>query len=224
MLLLAALALLAVPAVAELIVLVGGGVLKVDEFHRDGDDMRLLLSSGGTLTLSMMRIERVLADEVEKGRFDAAAEKGLLPITFDARQPVPATPYGELIYDTARRHDLNPRLVAAMVQTESNFDPYAVSVKGATGLLQLMPATARRFGLRRDEVFDPELNLDAGARYLRWLNERFRGNLTWVLAGYNAGEASVERYRGVPPYRETHDYIRRVYRAAGVVPAGRGSE
>jgi soluble lytic murein transglycosylase-like protein len=79
-----------------------------------------------------------------------------------------------------------------------------------------MPATALRFGLPREEIFDPERNLVAGVRYLRWLSDRFDGDLPLVLAGYNAGEATVDRYRGVPPFRETREYIRRVYQGVGL--------
>ena len=106
-------------------------------------------------------------------------------------------------------------LVAAMVRAESAFDPLAVSRKGASGLLQLMPSTAQRFGVELQEIFDPARNLDAGVRYIRWLSERFDGDLALILAGYNAGEATVERYEGVPPYAETQTYIRRIYSALG---------
>lgn len=205
---------LTTPTVAELVVLVGGGVLKVDGFHREGDDMRLLLPSGGVLSLSMLRIDRIVADEVVETRDEGPWDHATLTIGFSEKQQIPPMPYGELIYDAARRHAINPRLVAAMVETESGFDPYAVSDKGASGLLQLMPATAHRFGLSDGEIFDPERNLDAGVRYIRWLSEHFDQDLPLVLAGYNAGEATVERFGGVPPYRETHNYIRRVYLAA----------
>jgi len=202
------------PAAAELVVLVGGGVLKVDGYHREGDQMRLLLPSGGTLSLAVLRIDRILADEIEDDGGDdlpAAA----VDIDFATDQGVPATPYGELIFATAARHSINPQLVAAMVRAESAFDPLAVSRKGAAGLLQLMPSTARRFGISEEELFNPERNLDAGVRYIRWLSERFQGDLPLVLAGYNAGEATVDRYQGVPPYAETRGYIRRVYAEIG---------
>ena len=176
--------------------------------------MKLLLPGGGTLSLSVLRIDRIVADEIEEstGTFEAPA----IDLQFDASQGVPETPYGNLIFRIAERHAVNPQLVAAMVRAESAFDPQAVSPKGAAGLLQLMPATAERFGLAADEVFDPERNLDAGVRYIRWLAERFAGELPLVLAGYNAGEAVVDRYDGVPPYRETRNYIRRVYSGVGI--------
>lgn len=200
---------------AELVLLVGGGFLKVDEYHREGDTMRLLLPSGGTLSLSVLRIDRIIADEIEQ---DSTEDLGLvgIEIGFSTDQGVPATPFGELIFATAERHAINPQLVAAMVRAESAFDPLAVSRKGASGLLQLMPSTAQRFGVAVEEIFDPERNLDAGVRYIRWLSERFEGNLPLVLAGYNAGEATVARYQGVPPYAETRNYIRRIYFAIGV--------
>lgn len=201
---------------AELVLLTGGGILKVDEYHRQGDDLRLLLPSGGVLTLSVLRVERILEDEiVDRGPFRIRGAARNLKASYREGQEVPETPFGDLIFETARRHGVNPGLVAAMVWAESAFDPNAVSVKGASGLLQLMPATAVRFGLSHAEIFNPERNLDAGVRYISWLDQRFDGDLPRVLAGYNAGEATVDRFEGVPPYRETHDYIRRVYSAAG---------
>ena len=217
--------LLAPPAVGELVVLVGGGVLKVEGFHRDGDRIRLLLTSGGVLSLSMLRIERIVADEVQEETDAERLWDGAdLAIAFSEGQHMSPLPFGELIYDAAKRHAINPRLVAAMVETESGFDPYAVSDRGAAGLLQLMPATAHRFGLSEQEVFDPERNLDAGVRYIRWLSEHFDQQLPLVLAGYNAGEATVERFGGVPPYRETRNYIRRVYSAATASTADPAAE
>jgi len=202
------------PAAAELVLLVGGGVLKVDEYHREGDQMELLLPSGGALSLSVLRIDRIVADEIEVTRGEDL-QSVAVDIEFAVGQGVPATPFGELIFAVAERHAINPQLIAAMVRAESAFDPRAVSRKGAAGLLQLMPATAQRFGVMDEEIFDPERNLDAGVRYIRWLSERFQGDLPLVLAGYNAGETTVDRYQGVPPYAETRNYIRRVYSAVG---------
>jgi soluble lytic murein transglycosylase-like protein len=121
-----------------------------------------------------------------------------------------------LIFETARRHGVNPELVAALVRAESAFDPAALSHKGARGLMQLMPATARRFGVSPIESYDPGRNLEAGTRYLAWLLVRFDGDVVRALAAYNAGEGTVERYGGVPPYRETRTYIRRIYATLGL--------
>jgi hypothetical protein len=203
------------PAASELVVLVEGGVLKVEEYRLEGERAHLTLPSGGVLKLPLLRIERVVDDEIVPESEPAPDLPGSVEIGFRESHPVPETPYGKLIYDTAKRHQVNPGLVAAMVETESAFDPYAVSPKGASGLLQLMPATAKRFGLDRAELFDPTRNLDAGVRYLKWLSQRFEGNLPHILAGYNAGEATVDRYEGVPPFRETRNYIRRIYDLVG---------
>jgi len=116
--------------------------------------------------------------------------------------------FADLIADSAERHRVEPVLLAAMMRIESNFDPYAVSPKGACGLLQLIPDTAERFGVA--DVFDPGANIDGGARYLRWLLERYEGDTRLALAAYNAGENAVDRYGDVPPYRETRDYVRKV--------------
>lgn len=208
------------PIEAELVVMVGGGVLKVEGFSRSGDQIDFALPAGGSLTLSILRIDRILADEVEDEPVDDLAAVDL-EIEFADDHAVPVTPFGDLIFAAARRHAINPQLIAAMVRTESAFDPLAVSRQGASGLLQLMPSTAQRFGVTQREIFDPERNLEAGVRYVRWLVERFEGDLSLVLAGYNAGEATVDRYQGVPPYKETRDYIRRVYSAVvSAPPAG----
>jgi len=128
----------------------------------------------------------------------------------------PRSPYGQLIYDIAIRHSVNPHLVAAMIHVESAFNPRAVSRQGAYGLMQLLPETARRFGLRKKrDLFDPKKNLEAGVRYLAWLTERFGGNAEMILAAYNAGEGAVERFGGIPPYRETQQYVEKIFGLLG---------
>ena len=113
-----------------------------------------------------------------------------------------------LIEQAASRHQIDPDLVRAIIRVESNYDPYAVSPKGARGLMQLIPATAQRFGV--SNAFDPRANLDGGIRYLKYLLGMYGGDLQLALAAYNAGENSVARSRGVPAYRETQNYIRKV--------------
>jgi soluble lytic murein transglycosylase-like protein len=122
-------------------------------------------------------------------------------------------PFAEEIYEAARRHAVNPHLVAAVIQAESAYRPRAVSRKGACGLMQLMPQTALRFGLRRRSIFDPARNITAGVRYLRWLAERLGDDVERVVAAYNAGEGAVERFGGVPPFAETRLYVQRVVAA-----------
>ena len=112
------------------------------------------------------------------------------------------------IVDSSMRHGVDPVLIYSIMHRESAFKKMAVSYKGARGLMQLMPATAARFGVRN--IFDPSQNIEAGTRYMRWLLNRFNGDVGLALAGYNAGEGAVDKYRGVPPYRETQEYVKRI--------------
>jgi hypothetical protein len=117
-----------------------------------------------------------------------------------------------LVESSARRNGLDPALVRAVVRAESDNDPAAISPKGARGLMQLMPATAKRFGV--EDAFDATANLDGGARYLRWLLNRYSGDLARSLAAYNAGETAMDwavaQDRRLPPYAETRTYVARV--------------
>ena len=117
------------------------------------------------------------------------------------------------IREVAVRNHIAPILVAAIVEAESEFNPRAVSRRGARGLMQLMPGTAS--SLRVEDIFDPNENIEGGVRHLRRLMNRFNGNLPLVLAAYNAGEQAVAVYGGVPPYRETRRYIARILRRIG---------
>jgi soluble lytic murein transglycosylase-like protein len=138
------------------------------------------------------------------------------PVAFDTSLGVPHKPFGKLIYKIARNYALNPLLVAAMVQVESDFNPRARSRKGACGLMQVLPSTARRFGLpRRRDLFNPRKNLETASRYLRWLVNRFGDDPMRVLAAYNAGEGAVERFGGVPPFAETRGYVQRIFAQLG---------
>lgn len=116
--------------------------------------------------------------------------------------------YDTLIVRVARENDLDPHLLHAVVDVESRYDPYAVSVKGASGLMQIMPETAKNLGLK--DVFHPEENLKAGAGYLRRLIDKYEGKIHLALAAYNAGEAAVDQYKRVPPYPETQSYVRKI--------------
>lgn len=196
---------------AELVLLRNGDVVKVADFDVGPEKARLTLPSGGVLTLGTLRIERILEDEIVESatpRFREALSATRLE--FRPGDAPPATPFGAAIHTAARRHGLNPALVAAVARAESAFDPEAVSHKGARGLLQLMPATASRFGVSVEELFDPAKNLEAGTRYLAWLIRRFEGDPVRVVAAYNAGEGAVERYGGIPPYEETRRYVAKV--------------
>lgn len=119
-----------------------------------------------------------------------------------------AMPYGDLIHEKATKYDVDPALVAAVIEQESKFRSRAQSQVGARGLMQLMPRTGRWMGAR--DLYDPEQNVDAGVKYIKYLQGRFNGNLTQTIAAYNAGEGNVLRYRGVPPFRETRTYVNKV--------------
>ncbi len=114
----------------------------------------------------------------------------------------------KLVREAAERHKVDPALVRAVIETESNWNPAARSRKGAMGLMQLIPTTAQRFGV--NDAYNPGQNVDAGVRYLKVLLERYGGNLDLALAAYNAGEGAVDRAHGVPAYRETRNYVQRV--------------
>jgi hypothetical protein len=117
-------------------------------------------------------------------------------------------PFGSIIYQEAKKNDLRPELVAAVVQAESQFKPRARSGAGAVGLMQLVPRTGRWMGAR--DLTNPVQNISAGTKYLKYLNERFDGNETQVIAAYNAGEGNVKRFGGVPPFKETRNYVKKV--------------
>jgi soluble lytic murein transglycosylase-like protein len=117
--------------------------------------------------------------------------------------------YAPLISAAAKRHGVDPNLVHAVIRAESAYRSRAKSHAGACGLMQLMPATAKRFGVR--DIWDPEQNIEGGVAYLRFLQDLFAGDIRLALAAYNAGEGAVAKYGNrIPPYRETQTYVRRV--------------
>jgi soluble lytic murein transglycosylase-like protein len=124
-----------------------------------------------------------------------------------------------LVYEAAALHGLDPCLIFSVMRAESAFNRTAVSIKGASGLMQLMPATATRFGVRN--IFDPRENIFGGTKYLRWLLNRFNGDVRLALAGYNAGEGAVEFYgHRIPPFLETQNYVRTIYSRYSGLHAG----
>jgi len=114
----------------------------------------------------------------------------------------------KLVREAAERHSVDPALVRAVIETESGWNPSAYSRKGAGGLMQLIPTTAQRYGA--NDLFNPQQNIDAGVRHLKWLLERYNGNLDLALAAYNAGEGAVDRAHGIPAYKETRNYVHKV--------------
>ena len=121
-----------------------------------------------------------------------------------------AARYGDMVLSAAAKTGLDPKLIRSVIQTESSWNHRAISKAGAMGLMQLMPATAKRYNVT--DVFDARENVLGGSRYLKDLLSRYRGDLTLALAAYNAGETAVAKYAGVPPYRETRQYVKKVLR------------
>jgi len=198
-------AILAVSGVVadELVIFDDGRTLEVSALEVSGDLAVLDLGNGARISVPFARVA-----SVEK-RVPGVAEADLAPVAeLTSAWKSEAGKFAELIEATARRHRVDPVLLMAMAAVESNFDPFAVSPKGACGILQLIPATAERFGVA--DVFDAGQNLNGGAGYLRWLLDRFEGETELALAAYNAGETAVDRYGGIPPYAETRNYVSRV--------------
>lgn len=208
----------AIPARASIAVFVDGRSMKVAEFEAlDDGTMRLKMKNGGSLTVPMTRIDRIIDDEVilpelvaEVKRF--IADGGVFPRRswrfHDGSGPIFRSKYDSTIVEAAKKFDVDAALVSAVIKAESDFNPRETSRKGARGLMQLMPATAQRFGVT--DSFDPVANIYAGTRYLRWLLQTFDGNADLAVAAYNAGERNVWKYNGVPPFRETVNYISRI--------------
>lgn len=206
------------PSRADLVLLATGELLKVESHRVVDGKLEVELPFGGRMTLDLSVVDRVLDDEVVAETDGVVGALDDVEIGFQADQPVPPTPYGDTMHALGKRFGLNPRLIAAVVKAESAFDPEALSHQGAQGLMQIMPATADRFGVSSWSIFEPEVNLEVGVRYLAELRARYAGDLVLMLAAYNAGEATVERFGGVPPYVETREYIRRIerfYRESG---------
>jgi soluble lytic murein transglycosylase-like protein len=138
--------------------------------------------------------------------YPRAANVSVSMSSFAALRPDQA--YDHLIVEAAELYDLNPALIKAVMRTESSFDPFVVSPAGAQGLMQLMPALAEEMGV--EDVFDPRQNIMGGARYLRQLLDETRGSVPLALASYNAGPRTVARYKGIPPFKETRSYVKKI--------------
>jgi soluble lytic murein transglycosylase-like protein len=197
----------AVPASAEIVVLTSGRTLSVKAHRFEGDSVILTLRNGGEVTSDRSIIDRVLPDEVPYP--EPAAQK---PDQADVPQGLESTPYGDIIAALSQAHGVDPMLVKALIQVESNYKPRARSRKGAMGLMQLMPATAREYKVRNP--FDPRANIEAGVKHLKGLIDRFGVELG--LAAYNAGEGAVKKFKGIPPYRETRNYVSKILSLAGL--------
>ncbi len=205
------------PAAAELVTLTSGRTVSVRSVRIDGDTATLALRGGGELECAAGLIKAVAPDEVpypepeEDADPVAVAVPQAAAVSLAGLVGADSAAYVPIIEQAAQRHRVDPRLVHAVITVESRYRANARSRKGAMGLMQLMPATARE--LQVADPYDPAANIDGGVRHLRRLLDRF--DLTLAVAAYNAGAGAVRRFGGVPPFRETQNYVRQVLRLAG---------
>jgi hypothetical protein len=199
------------PAAAEIVFLTSGRTLSVKEHAIDGDFIVLTLRSGGQVTCRKDLIEKIEADEVPYPE-PAPVEAAIDPGQTDGPSVLDGTPYGDIIASVSEAHGVDPMLVRALIQVESGYRPRARSSKGAMGLMQLMPSTARAYKIRNP--FEPKANIEGGIRHLKSLIDRFGVEI--ALAAYNAGEGAVRKFKGIPPYRETRNYVTRILSLAGL--------
>jgi hypothetical protein len=195
----------AVPARAELVFFTSGHDLSVKAHRFEGETIVLALRGGGELVCDAALVARIAPDEVpypEPREEPASVEATAIGVATNVR--LEANPrFDPIIQRVAKEQGVDVALVRAVIQVESGYEPRARSRKGAMGLMQLMPETARLYGVRN--VYDPTANIEAGSKHLKSLLDRLP--LKLALAAYNAGEAAVERFRGVPPYPETEKYV-----------------
>ena len=200
---------IATPASAELIFFSEQRSMSVASHRIEGERVIVTLRGGGEMSFDRTIITKIAPDEVPYADADEQAADG----TNEAALPLGAsatlaatTDFDPIIERAATRHDIDARIVKAVIQVESAFQPRALSPKGAMGLMQLMPKTARQYQARNP--YDPVSNIEAGTRYLRQLLNEFE--LPLALAAYNAGEGAVRRFGGIPPYAETQAYVAKI--------------
>jgi Transglycosylase SLT domain len=201
-------------ASAEIVFLTSGRTLSVKAHRQEGDSMVLSLRAGGEVTFDHSLVEKIVPDEVPHPEPQPEPDPASLQTEQDAQNAVAidvesllqSTPYGEIISAVSEAHGVDPLLVRALIQVESNYKPRAKSSKGAMGLMQLMPQTAREYKV--GNPYDPRANIEAGITKLKSLIDKWGVEL--ALAAYNAGEGAVERFNGIPPYRETRGYVTRI--------------
>ncbi len=196
----------AAPAAAELVLLTTGRTLAISGHKFEGDRVVLYLRNGGEIVCDRSLIVRIEPDAAPAPPVQVVVES----------PPLPARPFAEIIDAVSVRHGVPPALVYALIEVESAYRPAARSPKGAMGLMQLMPATAKQYALT--DFFDPLANIEAGTRHLKSLLDRYDVdpfdiqdvNLDSALAAYNAGDGPVRKFGGVPPYPETRRYVAKI--------------
>ncbi len=195
------------PAAADVVRLTNGRMMTVDHARFEGEVVILAMRGGGEIRAPRDVVAELLPDEVPLARAGALEALGASPTA--SGPGLNQVAIHTLVDQIAARVGLDNRLAHAVVRTESNYQPLAISPSGAMGLMQIMPVIVRQYGLA--DPFNPERNLEAGMRHLRSLLQRF--DVRRALAAYNAGESAVTRYGGVPPYRETQTYVQRIMTA-----------
>ena len=190
------------PISAEIVHLASGQVLLTAGHRVEGDEIVLVLRGGGEVRWNRDLIARIEPDPNRSPTLVIADETG----GEETLERLLSRPYGPLIQRAAEVHGVDPYLLHALIEVESQYEPRAESPRGAMGLMQLMPALAAEYAVQ--DPFDPTSNVNAGTRHLRSLIDKF--GIAGALAAYNAGEASVRRFDGVPPYPETHRYVERI--------------
>lgn len=214
-----AILLVATQASASIALFTDGRSMKIESYKVVGEnDIELTLKSG-VMTIPLKRVDRIVDDEVVPPAVvqevkKLVEESGIFPKRswrYDkTRGPIFRSRFDKLIVEASEKFDVDASLVSAVIKAESDFNPREVSNKGARGLMQLMPGTAERFGVT--DSYDPAANVYGGVRYLHWLLKTFNGNADLAVAAYNAGEGNVWKYNGVPPFRETINYVNRIAR------------
>jgi hypothetical protein len=204
-------------ASAEIVFMTSGRTVSVKGHTSVGESVVLTLRSGGEVTLDKTLIDKIEPDEVphpEPAARPVAQEPAPAAAepTFQGSEKLRDTAYADLIAAAAETHGVDPILVQALIQVESNYKPRARSNKGAMGLMQLMPSTARQYKVRN--AYDPAANIAAGVQKLKALIDTW-GGVELALAAYNAGEGAVLKFNGVPPYRETQNYVKKILSIAG---------
>ena len=200
-------------ASAELVTLSTGRVVSVRSVRIDGDTAVMALRGGGEVECGASLIKSVAPDEVPYPDPVATVDEAPQAVArMDSLTTETNRPFVPLIEAAAKKHGVDPRLVHAVITVESRYQARARSRKGAMGLMQLMPATARE--LQVQDPYDPAANIEGGVRHLRQLLDRF--DLQLAVAAYNAGAGAVRKFGGVPPFRETQAYVRQVLQLAGV--------
>lgn len=198
------LALVAYPAAAraDYLVLRSGARVNASSYELRGDKYRVQLN-GGWAEFSIADVVAIEPEEI----FVAAP-----------KLPLEQAPFGELIRKAAAKYEVDADLIFSVVAAESNFNPRAISRRNARGLMQLLPETARRLGVK--DIYDPAQNIDGGTRYLRDLLKMYDGDLALTLAAYNAGPGAVQRYGRIPPYNETIKYVRAIRKTYALRKSG----